>query len=692
MNHREAIETNTDSATAPAPATVTRTAKAAIFELRGDEPTNAFLWDPAPEKTADPATNCHGNLIDLLDLSNPPADASLHINGNDAVGDNPNRYKQHGFYFNADNCIGCHACETACSEKNDNPAHIAFRSVGYVEGGTYPDYQRINISMACNHCDDPVCLKGCPTRAYTKFAEYGAVLQDPDICFGCGYCTWVCPYNAPQLDPVKGEVTKCNMCVDRLEVGLKPACVSACVGNALDFGVIENIPENRIEAKISIPGFPATDITQPNIRFQQTRSTQREMTRPDGMPVKYHKDDKVGQFKPEVDKKIGDKKQWNWRRLLTSHESAHVIFTLCTQAVLGAFLLMTSALLLPNSVFPTGALAALQLPGVALPLLAVMIGLISFGLFKLNMHLGKPHRFYRGFNNLRWSPLSREIAGISAFYTFLLGYALFAALAVWFDSPFIVQASIVLKTLCAALATFSGLIGLYYMYRIYRIPARPFWNHWQTATAFGGNTLSLGALLTGLVTLPALLISGHSVGGILPVLATVAAVGLVLEGIGHIRHGRDMLKLGNEGASSWYVQVTRYGYPWLLRNGLLCGAIVMCAGLALASFVVAPAGFTIIGLWLGVSALAIAAAIISRSLFFVLVIPTTMPGAFFWKNQDFVEHARATGLVDMEQVGVVREQHGKFKMDELIATIKTTTLKEMFAHIKDIVVWKKLPR
>ena len=109
--------------------------------------------------------------------------------------------------------------------------------------------------MACNHCDDPVCLKGCPTRAYTKFAEYGAVLQDPDICFGCGYCTWVCPYNAPQLDPVKGQVQKCNMCVDRLEVGLKPACVSACLGNALDFGVIENARRARADPHRD-PGFP----------------------------------------------------------------------------------------------------------------------------------------------------------------------------------------------------------------------------------------------------------------------------------------------------------------------------------------------------------------------------------------------------------------------------------------------------
>ena len=105
-----------------------------------------------------------------------------------------------------DRCTGCHACEAACSEKNENPAHLAFRSVGYVEGGSFPDYKRMNISMACNHCDDPVCLKGCPTRAYTKHTEYGAVLQDPDTCFGCGYCTWVCPYNAPQLDPPRVRV------------------------------------------------------------------------------------------------------------------------------------------------------------------------------------------------------------------------------------------------------------------------------------------------------------------------------------------------------------------------------------------------------------------------------------------------------------------------------------------------------
>ncbi len=124
-----------------------------MYKVRDDEPDYAFIPDvPAP------ATNCHGNPIQLIDESHELAGQSLNINGDSSVGTNPNRYKQHGFYFNADNCIACHACEAACAEKNNTPAHLAFRSVGYLVGGSYPASKRLNISFACNHCDDPVCL------------------------------------------------------------------------------------------------------------------------------------------------------------------------------------------------------------------------------------------------------------------------------------------------------------------------------------------------------------------------------------------------------------------------------------------------------------------------------------------------------------------------------------------------------
>lgn len=63
----------------------------------------------------------------------------------------------------------------------------------------------------------------------------------------------------------------------------------------------------------------------------------------------------------------------------------------------------------------------------------------------------------------------------------------------------------------------------------------------------------------------------------------------------------------------------------------------------------------VVGLLLTASLLS--SAIIGRALFYVLVIPTTMPGAFFWRNKGFQEHARETGLAEMEQVGVLPDCH-----------------------------------
>jgi hypothetical protein len=76
------------------------------------------------------------------------------------------------------------------------------------------------------------------------------------------------------------------------------------------------------------------------------------------------------------------------------------------------------------------------------------------------------------------------------------------------------------------------------------------------------------------------------------------------------------------------------------------------------------------------------ASVLGRSLFFVLVIPTTMPGAFFWKNSGFVEHARESGLADAPQHGVVYERHHEFKLNELIQTIKENSIQNMVDHIK----------
>jgi len=635
-----------------------------MFARRDNEQNYAILNETVND-IGNQTFNRYGTPIETVKNDSPLRDESLNINLDNAIGDNPNRYKQHGFYFNADNCIACHACEAACSEKNDNPAHIGFRSVGFVEGGTYPATQRLNISMACNHCDDPVCLKGCPTRAYTKFAEYGAVLQDPDICFGCGYCTWVCPYNAPQLDPEQGQVTKCNMCVDRLEVGLKPACASACLGNALDFGVIENIPDNRSQAKVDIPGFPRTDITHPNIRFQQTRTTQRDMKRVDQTAIKYHRnesnsaqDKNETTFTPVLDPKHGFKREWNLKKLLGSHENAHIMFTLSVQAVMGAFLI-----LFIGQAFD--ALNGFSLASSYLPSLVSMLGLMAIGLFKLNMHLGKPHRFYRGFYNLKYSPVSREIAGVSLFFA---GLALYTLLA-FFNNPI----TNFLQSL-AGLIALTGLIGGgYYMYKLYRIEARPFWNHLNTATSFIATALVLGSLI---VTIFALLFSTLT-SEMNNAILLIISLGLILETMGLWLHRKALKLAQSEGAASFYEQTTTYGNSYWLRNALLLLSLILTISMLLTATQSLMA-------YIILTITSLSAVILSRALFYVVVIPTTMPGAFFWRNKGFVEHARETGLADMPQMGVVYERHHKFKLDELFNSIKTTSLINKIGQFKRV--------
>jgi DMSO reductase iron-sulfur subunit len=625
-----------------------------IFEARSGERDYAKLNDPVVHEA-----NRYGTMIDLLNISDVPVaeGRSLEINGNPAVGENPNRNKQHGFHFTADNCIGCHACEAACSEKNDLPAHLSFRSVGYVEGGSYPDYKRMNISMACNHCDNPVCMKGCPTKAYTKHAEYGAVLQDPETCFGCGYCTWVCPYNAPQLDPIEGKVSKCNMCVDRLEVGLKPACVSACLGNALNFGVVENTPENREQVKTSIPGFPDPTITNPNIRFQQTKPMPNEMARTDTMPIKYHKQDD-GSFRSVVDEKEGKAKSWNLARL-SSRENPLVIFTLFTQAAMGAFIL-----LFLGNVFGIESLVAVKNSVAYIPLLILLVGLQAVGLILSTMHLGKPMRFYRGFNNLRYSPVSREALGVALFFT---GIAAFTGLEVLnfgleylaISAPAITDLIPAVQTGAAYFAITTGLIGLYWMVRSYRIPARPFWDHAQVFTSFFGTLFSMGSVVLGLVAIPTLALSSSEMGNteavaqLLQITAGLAALGLIAEGLGLLSHAKYLNTESGEGAAAHYVQQTTFGKTYVLRNVLMA-----TTGLLMAIVAIALSATT---LGLIVAAIAAPAAMVSlligRALFYILVIPTTMPGAFFWKNKGFEEHARDVGLADMPQVGVVPACH-----------------------------------
>jgi DMSO reductase iron-sulfur subunit len=590
----------------------------------------------------------HGTEIALDKSYTDLCGAPFKINGKETRTDNPDRYKQHGFHFNADNCIACHACESACSEKNDLPPHLAYRTVGTIEGGSYPDVTRINISMACNHCEDPVCLKGCPTRAYTKYLEYGAVLQDPDICFGCGYCTWVCPYNAPQLDPVKGQVSKCNMCVDRLEVGLQPACVSACLGNALDFGVIEDLPKGQEEAKLSLPSFPDPKISRPNIRFQQKRDLPESFGRMDAGAMTYERDKTKGEefkIKEKTTKPTGG---WGFDKL-HSREDPLVLFTLVSQFTVGAFLLL---FLLPRLTRFAEALAHDAHPKVFLGFLVSLVAVQAFALLSSTLHLGKPQYFYRALYNLRHSWVSREIAAMGAFFNLLGAYtlvSLFPGLTGWLPEVL----SLNLPDLIGWGASLTGPIGIYCMYRCYRIPARPYWDHWHSGGVFFASGLILGSSLLGLTFGGAGLFTGIGLRSLLKLLSWPLFAGLIIQGISLYVHGKNLNIRGEEAAVSRMLMSRTHGKIHRLR--MRVWGVLMTASLV---FTLIPLhGGISLAAWTLVLVLALFNEIIGRALFYVLVVPTTVPRGFFWGNERFKTGALKSGLAALPQVGVVEEGH-----------------------------------
>lgn len=179
---------------------------------------------------------------------------------------------QYAFYFDSTRCTGCKTCELACKDYKDLGPDIAYRKVFDYEGGAWEANEDgtctttcfvYHVSMSCNHCDDPACLKVCPTHAMHKDPETGLVSVDADKCIGCGYCHMACPYNAPKVDRALGHSVKCDGCADRVAQGLEPICVGACPLRALQFGTVEEM--SKLGERANIAPLPESSATNPNL-------------------------------------------------------------------------------------------------------------------------------------------------------------------------------------------------------------------------------------------------------------------------------------------------------------------------------------------------------------------------------------------------------------------------------------------
>jgi anaerobic dimethyl sulfoxide reductase subunit B (iron-sulfur subunit) len=142
------------------------------------------------------------------------------------------------------------------------------------EEGAFPNIRIYAMAVPCYHCENPVCVDAAnaivPGSMY-KEGKYGAVLIDPDKSTSVSLrAAWeACPYGAIVFDSdapdAKGAM--CNMCIDRLEQGMKPVCVMSCTLSAMEFGPMDEITAKYGTLK-TLEGMPDPSITKPSVVFK----------------------------------------------------------------------------------------------------------------------------------------------------------------------------------------------------------------------------------------------------------------------------------------------------------------------------------------------------------------------------------------------------------------------------------------
>ena len=141
-------------------------------------------------------------------------------------------------------CTGCLACTVACKAVNGVPVGdfwIKTLRVGphpKTDGAQFPDVEMYFLPVQCQHCENPECVKVCPTEA-SHIREDGTIQVDKSKCIGCQFCAMACPYGVRYLNKEERVVEKCTLCEQKIAQGELPQCVSQCGGMARFFGDLD---------------------------------------------------------------------------------------------------------------------------------------------------------------------------------------------------------------------------------------------------------------------------------------------------------------------------------------------------------------------------------------------------------------------------------------------------------------------
>ncbi len=152
---------------------------------------------------------------------------------------------QYAIVTDLNRCVGCMACSVACKALNDVPVGNFWNKTLRIgpnptKGGSgqWPEVEMYFLTIQCQHCTDPECVKVCPTGASQKMAD-GTVQINKTKCIGCQFCVMSCPYNVRYLNEVSRVVEKCTLCEQKTVNGELPACVAQCGARARWFGDLD---------------------------------------------------------------------------------------------------------------------------------------------------------------------------------------------------------------------------------------------------------------------------------------------------------------------------------------------------------------------------------------------------------------------------------------------------------------------
>ena len=178
----------------------------------------------------------------------------------------PKRFKRAGMVIDLRRCIGCHACSVSCKTEHDVALGVFRTRVRYLEK---PGEPRLKfVPLLCMECQDAPCVPACPSEAISRAGD-GRVLIDDQTCVSNAECIGACPYGAIALDPQTSVADKCDLCHHRTEVGLDPACVSACPTDTLRFGDMDDPKDAAMQyaKKHNARAFNEAAGTKPSVLF-----------------------------------------------------------------------------------------------------------------------------------------------------------------------------------------------------------------------------------------------------------------------------------------------------------------------------------------------------------------------------------------------------------------------------------------